>query len=131
VKKTGVLNQAVSEVIAGMGHMDMLVIGDAALPIPSGVRRIDLAVREGVPGFVETVEIVATELQAERIIVAEETEGTSPRIQAAICEIFDGVPIETVSHEELKELSKRAVAVIRTGEFTPYANVIMVSGVPF
>jgi len=131
VKKGGVLNQAVSEVIAGMGHMDMLVIGDAGLPTPSGVRRIDLAVREGVPGFVETVETVATELQAERIIVAEETKGTSPRIQAAISDIFDGVPMETVSHEELKELSKRAVAVIRTGEFTPYANVVMVSGVLF
>jgi len=131
LKKIGVLNQDISEVIAGMGHMDMLVVGDAGLPIPLGVRRIDLAVKEGVPGFLETVEAIASELQVERIVVAEETGRVSPHIREALSRIFDGVPIEDISHARLKELCKQAVAVVRTGEFTPYANVVLVSGVVF
>ena len=43
MKRTGLLNIELSQVIAGMGHGDVLVIGDAGLPVPKGVRRIDLA----------------------------------------------------------------------------------------
>jgi len=70
-------------------------------------------------------------LQVERIVVAEETGRVSPHIREALSRIFDGVPIEDISHARLKELCKQAVAVVRTGEFTPYANVVLVSGVVF
>ena len=63
MKKIGVLNKDISEVIASMGHMDMLVIGDAGLPIPAKVRRIDLAVKKDVPGFIGPVEAIAEELK--------------------------------------------------------------------
>ena len=111
MKKIGILNQEISCVIAGMGHNDMLVIGDAGLPIPSGVKRIDLAVKQGVPGFFETLETILLEIKLDKVIIARET--------------FE------VSHEELKKMSADARAVVRTGEFTPYANIILVSGVVF
>lgn len=41
------------------------------------------------------------------------------------------VKITFISHEELKEELKKCKAVIRTGEQTPYANVILRSGVVF
>jgi D-ribose pyranase len=131
LKKIGILNQDISEVIAGMGHMDMLVVGDAGLPIPSHVRRIDLAVKKGLPGFLETVEAIATELQVERIIIAQETGSVSPHIQEALVRIFPEAQVETTTHLMLKERCREAKAVIRTGEFTAYANVILVSGVVF
>jgi D-ribose pyranase len=131
LKKIGILNKDISEVIASMGHMDMLVVADAGLPIPAGVQRIDLAVRKGLPGFLETVEAISGELQVERIVVAEETGAVSPHIHAGLTKIFDGAEVETVSHAQFKELTKNAAAVVRTGEFTPYANVILVSGVVF
>lgn len=131
MKKIGVLNKDISEVIASMGHMDMLVIGDAGLPIPAKVRRIDLAVKKDVPGFIETVEAIAEELKVERIIIAEEIGRVSPHIQDARLKIFDGVEVKKVSHKSLNDLCYDAVAVIRTGEFTPYANVVLVSGVGF
>lgn len=131
LKKIGILNKDISEVIAGMGHMDMLVVGDAGLPVPAGVRRIDLAVKEGLPGLLDTVKAVAEELQIERMIVAEEAEVSSPQILEGLGEIFGTVATEKVPHARFKELTREAVAVIRTGEFTPYANVILVSGVVF
>ena len=125
------LNKDISEVIAGMGHKDMLVIADAGLPIPSHVRRIDLAIRPGYPAFEEVAKAIAGELQVESIILAEETGTVSPHIQEALLNLFNKAFVQKVSHEDFKDLSHKAVAVVRTGEFTPYANVILVSGVVF
>ncbi len=131
MKKIGILNQPISAVIAGLGHMDMLVIADAGLPIPPEVERIDLALVPGVPGFLQTVEAVLVEMKVDKVIVANETDDNSPHIAEGLKARLPGVPFEWVSHARLKELSHAAAAVIRTGEFTPYANVILVSGVTF
>ena len=131
MKKIGILNQAISEVIAGMGHKDKLVIADAGLPIPRGVRRIDLALTEGIPGFADTVEAVHRELEVESIVVAEEMEEVSPTTYGALLALVGQVDVEAVPHEAFKALTEEATAVIRTGEFTPYANVMLVAGVVF
>ena len=131
MKKIGILNQPISAVIAGLGHMDMLVIADAGLPIPPEVERIDLALVQGVPAFLQTVEAVLREMKVDKVIVANETDQNSPHIVEALKALLPGVPFEWVSHARLKELTHDAAAVIRTGEFTPYANVILISGVVF
>lgn len=131
MKRKGVLNKDLSEVIAAMGHMDMLVIGDAGLPIPKNVRRIDLAVSPGIPSFLDVLNAVEGELSVERIIVAEEIKEASPTIFTGIKSTFPETDVRFVSHDELKKLSSNSVAVVRTGEFTPYANIILISGVVF
>lgn len=131
MKKCGILNQPISEVIAGMGHGDMLVIADCGLPIPSGVRRIDMALLPGVPSFLQTLGAVLEELQVESVVVAEEMSTVSPDLDKGIKNIIVDMPVSVVSHEEFKVMTKQAVAVIRTGECTPYANIILRSGVTF
>ena len=131
MKKIGILNQPISSVIAGLGHMDTLVVADAGLPSPQETQRIDLALVEGIPGFLDTLRAVLTEMEAERAIIAEEMLETSPGVYEAIKELLCDVPIETVPHSVFKERTRSARAVIRTGEFTPYANIILVAGVVF
>lgn len=131
MKKTRLLNQAISSVIAGMGHQDTLVIADAGLPIPLETRRIDLALTEGMPPFLDTLRAVLAELEVERAIVAEEMVEVSPETYEAVRGMLGNVPIETVAHDDLKARTGSARAVIRTGEFTPYANVVLVAGVVF
>jgi D-ribose pyranase len=131
MKKTGILNKDISEVVASVGHQDTLVIADAGLPIPAEIRRIDLALTEGIPGFLDTLRVVLTEMQVERAIIAEEMLEASPNVYQAIKELLGEVSIEIVTHLIFKEQTRSARAVIRTGEFTPYANVILVSGVVF
>jgi len=131
VKKIGILNQPISSVIAGMGHMDTLVIADAGLPIPPETQRIDLALTEGIPSFLDTLRAVLTEMHVERAIVAEEMLEVSPGVYEAVRELLGDVPVETVTHLIFKEQTRSARAVIRTGEFTSYANVILVAGVVF
>jgi D-ribose pyranase len=131
LKKIGILNQPISSVIAGLGHTDTLVIADAGLPIPVETQRIDLALSEGVPSFLDTLRTVLTEMQVERVIIAKEMMEVSPKVHKAIKEMLGDVPIDTVTHLAFKEQTRLARAVVRTGEFTPYANVILVAGVVF
>lgn len=131
MKKSPLLNQPLSAVIAGLGHMDMLVIADAGLPIPAEPQRIDLAVTQGIPAFLDVLKATLTEMKVESAIVASEIELRSPQMYSAIKAMLGDIPITKVLHEEFKQRARAAHAVVRTGEFTPYANVILVAGVVF
>ncbi len=131
MKKGALLNQPVSAVIAAMGHSDMLVVADAGLPIPNKPQRIDLALTAGVPGFLETLRVILTELQVESAVIAAEMATVSPELYTAVVELLGDIPIEQVTHLIFKEMSRKARAVVRTGEFTPYANIILNAGVVF
>lgn len=131
MKKTTLLQSDLSYVIATLGHMDTLVIADAGLPIPAGTRRIDLALTQGVPGATQTLKVVLDEMKVEKVILAEEVKDRNPMFLVDVQELLPGVPVEFVSHTELKTRTAQARAVVRTGEFSPYANVILVSGVVF
>jgi len=131
MKKTALLNSQICEVISKMGHKDMLAIGDCGLPIPDGIKRIDIALIKNIPGFIVTLKSVLTELEIEEVILAKETFDLSPDVFNEIKEIVGDVKITFITHEELKSELKECKAVIRTGEQTPYSNVILKSGCVF
>ncbi|WP_028534777.1 D-ribose pyranase [Paludibacterium yongneupense] len=131
MKKTQLLNSALSELIATMGHGDMLVIGDAGLPVPPGTLRIDLAVSRGVPSFASVLDAVLSELQVETALLAGELSEVNAGLFAEMADKVAPARVETVTHEAFKALSAKARAVVRTGEFTPYCNIILRAGVVF
>jgi D-ribose pyranase len=128
MKDRGILHPRLARVVASMGHGDALCIGDAGLPIPNGVPRIDLAFAPGSPPFLDVLDAVLSELRVERYTMAQEA---SPEIVDALRTRLRRANESSVTHEELKQLSAGAKAVVRTGEFRPYANVILYSGVDF
>ena len=131
MKKCGVLDHQIARAIAAMGHTDLLVVGDAGLPVPPGVALIDLAVVAGVPRLLDVVRAIATELEVEAMTVAAELLERDTGLPTALRAAFPGATFDAVSHEELKAISAHARAVVRTGECTPYANVILRAGVAF
>lgn len=135
MKKNGILNSDISRVLSYMGHTDQIAVGDCGLPIPEETERIDLALKFGVPGFMEVLCEVKKEMKIEKIILAEEIKTKNPEILKQILQLFDRAEedceIEYVSHEELKEKTHTCKAVIRTGETTPYANIILQSACLF
>lgn len=130
MKRTTLLHAELSRVIAGMGHGDLLVIGDAGLPIPAGPLRIDLAVTRGVPRFSEVLHAVLSELQVERAVIAQEACAPDGAQRPSWCAPLPVAP-EAVPHTQLKQLCLQAKAMVRTGECTPYANVLLYAGVAF
>jgi len=133
MKKTTLLNDEISYAVARMGHTDTLVICDAGLPIPKGPERIDLAVSKGIPSFLSVLESILSELEVQKIIIASEMEKGNSSLYDKIVSEFSGRGIEIieVSHAHFKELTKSAFAVVRTGEFSPFANIILEAGVTF
>lgn len=133
MKRAGILNSDISRVLSYMGHTDCIAIGDCGLPIPDEVERIDLALKFGVPTFMDTLAIVAEDMKIEKIVLAEEIQTQNPKVLGEVEALFAGqdIEVEFVSHTELKAQTKECKAVIRTGETTPYANIILQSGCIF
>jgi D-ribose pyranase len=131
MKKTTLLNAELSTLIATLGHGDMLVIGDAGLPIPAGVQRIDLALMPGIPAIRDVLYAVLSEMQVERAVIALEAQQAAAGELPAWCQQLQPNPVTAVTHAELKAMTGNARAVVRTGECTPYANIILCAGVVF
>ena len=133
MKRYGILNSDISRVLSYMGHTDRIAIGDCGLPIPGEVERIDLALTFGVPGFVETLKVVAADMKVEKILLAEEIKTENPKVLEEIQELFkeQDIEVEFITHVQLKECTRECKAVIRTGETTPYANIILQAGCIF
>lgn len=125
------INPALSRVISETGHTDLLVVTDAGLPIPQGSERIDLAYRPGAPAFLDVLDTVLAELVVEGAVVSAEVAEVSPDILAALRERLPGIDIELVPHTAFKQRTRSARAFVRSGEFTPYANVILQAGVAY
>jgi len=129
MKKTNLLNRHVSSAIARMGHTDLFTVVDCGYPLPEGERVIDLALKRGVPGFLETLDAILEELVVEKIIVAEEL--LELDLFAQLQMRFEKDAIEIIPHCEFKIRALASKTFVRTGENSFYANVILVGGVRF
>ncbi|MEC1288938.1 D-ribose pyranase [Bacillus mojavensis] len=131
MKKHGILNSHLAKLLADLGHTDKIVIADAGLPVPDSVLKIDLSLKPGFPAFRDVAAVLAVEMAVEKVIVASEIKVSNPENASFIETLFSEEAVDCLPHEEFKELTKEAKAVIRTGEFTPYANCILQAGVLF
>lgn len=128
MKKRGILNGPLSGAIATLGHGDLVVIADCGLPFPLlGAPVIDLAVVPGMPPFTAVLDALLDELVVESALGAEECRGGP--VEAWI---RDRLPAaDFIPHEQFKALTAAAKILVRTGEATPYANIVLRCGVPF
>ncbi|CRL62441.1 D-ribose pyranase [Proteus mirabilis] len=139
MKKGVLLNSPISSVISRLGHTDKITIADAGLPIPSSVERIDLALTQGIPDFMSVLQTITHEMQVEAVMLAEEIKTINPILFKEIVSYLNlleqeqkkPIQITYVSHETFKRQLTENKAVIRTGECTPYANIVLFSGVTF
>jgi D-ribose pyranase len=129
MKRSGLLNKDLNEVIAGIGHKDTLCVCDAGLPIPEDRRRVDLALVRNEPRFFTVIDEILKELIVEKMIIANETKIKSPKIIEGLQQRLPNISIEYVPHSEFKQLLRGTKGVVRTGEYTSFCNVILVSGV--
>ncbi len=128
MKRAGLLNPDLASAIARLGHTDTFVIADCGLPIPHGVRVIDLSLVFGIPLFADVLAAVLSEVVVEGAVAA--AEARRGPVEDLLADALD-VAVTWVAHEQFKLQVADAAFVIRTGESTPYANVILRSGVPF
>lgn len=139
MKKNQLLNAPISHLIANMGHTDSLIVCDAGLPIPQTIERIDLAISPNIPDLLTVISAICSELFVEKVILAEEIKQFNPTVHQQILDFLTALEqqqqnrIEKVyiSHTEFKQQCQQAKGAVRSGAYSPYANIILHSGVPF
>lgn len=129
MRKGGVINGQLAGALARLGHTDRLVVCDAGLPIPTGPEVVDLAFRFGVPSFEVVLSGLPEELVVEGATAADEVRERNPTTHELLGSCLPD--LELVSHEELKTMTSIARLIVRTGEATPFSNVVLRCGVPF
>lgn len=130
VKKNGILNRDINKVLGLLGHTDQITIADAGLPIPEGVVCIDLSMQLGSPQFLTVLDLICKEMIVEKAFVSKEISLINPVIEKEII-ISVKEPIEYLNHEDFKLATKNSKVIIRTGENSPFANVILQAGCVF
>ncbi|MCX6327320.1 MAG: D-ribose pyranase [Bacteroidia bacterium] len=129
MKEAGIINREIAAAITKQGHTDLLMVVDAGFAIPNGVEVIDISLGENKPTVPEVLEELKKFFSVEKLIMANQTKNVSPTLFANISKAFgEGVPVETFDQSSIREMSKSVKTVIRTGDFTAYGNVILVSG---
>jgi D-ribose pyranase len=128
MKRSGILNPALSHLLASTGHTDYFTICDRGFPVPEEPERIDLALVDDIPTVLDVLDAIVAEWSLDRVLITHEMDVISPDRVAEMQALLGDVPFERVSHGQLKRLAQGARATVRTGDTVPYANIIVVSG---
>ena len=129
MKEVGIVNRELARVLSAQGHGDLLMVVDAGFAIPKNSDVVDISLSENSPMLIDTLMELKKFFSVEKLIFADKTKEVSPSLFNNITALFgDDIPVEIVTHPQIKELSTRVKSVIRTGDFTAFANVILVSG---
>lgn len=128
MKRRGIINAPLSGHLARLGHTDLVVVADSGLPVPPHVPVVDLALVFGVPTFVDVLDALLDEIVVEHAWISADADTRPP---AAWVDSRLDHPAERIAHPDLKAMVGEARLVVRTGEATAYANVVLRCGVPF
>ena len=129
MKEIGFLNGQIDAALTRQGHMDLMMVVDAGFPVPDHVELIDIALRPGTPSVPEVLAELAKVHSVEKLVLAEETKRHNPSYFAGVTERpWPEAEVEVISHAALKERSHQVKTIIRTGDFTAWANIMLVSG---
>ena len=131
MKKQGVVNAQLAGYLAALGHKDVFMIADAGMPIPKDLPIVDLALSYGIPTFEQVMDVILREICVEAYTIAEEIEEYNPNLLKFIEKSLPGIPREIIPHDQLKKRMKDIKFVVRTGEDTPYPNIILTAGCAF
>ena len=128
MRRGGILHPALGHLLSSTGHTDYFTVCDRGFPAPAGPERIDLALVDGIPSVLDVLRAVHAEWVIDRVLITEEMERVSPERVAEIRAVVGGVPLQVITHLDLKRLAPEGKATVRTGDTVPYANIILVSG---
>lgn len=128
MRRGGILHPALGHLLSSTGHTDYFTVCDRGFPVPDGPERIDLALVDGIPSVLDVLRAVHAEWVIDRVLITEEMQRVSPERVAEIRSVVGDVPLQVVTHLELKRLAPDGKATVRTGDAVPYANIILVSG---
>jgi len=126
---TGILNPHILALLARVRHTNALVIADRGFPFWPQIETVDVSLMDDVPTVLQVLAAVRSNFNVTQAYMAREFKrNNTPATQKKFAMAFSGVPLKFELHVELKKRVPLAIGLIRSGDTTQYANVILISG---
>lgn len=125
MKRHGVINQPLSNALAGIGHGDSFLLCDAGFPIPEDAKRIDLALSFHIPSMRQCLKAILDEVVIQKVTIAGEMKGLNEEGYTFLKNTFQKQEFEEVPQTELLKLAQKAKFIVRSGELGCYSNVLL------
>jgi D-ribose pyranose/furanose isomerase RbsD len=133
MKKYGILNRKLNDALAALGHGDICMITDAGFPLPydaqPGTISVDLAIAQDLPDIPTVLRLVNDEIIYEECYVATFQRDYNPVLHDAVKSVVKRCDVVPIEHEKIQDMGTRAKVIIRTGGFSPWGNIALVSGI--
>jgi D-ribose pyranase len=124
----GILNPSINSLLSRIRHTNTLVIADRGFPFWPDIETVDISLVDDVPRVLDVLYAVRANFVLGRVVMAEEFQSANNRdTQREFQRALAGVPVLFEPHLEFKERVPRAIGLIRTGDTTQFANVIIES----
>lgn len=125
---TGIINPHVLDLLSRIRHTNALVIADAAFPFWPTIETVDLALIKGIPTVLDVVGAILPNWKCGEVIMASEFKTHNPAAtHRAFRRACRKVPMTFEPHLDFKKRVPGAIGLIRTGDTTPYGNMILIS----
>jgi len=126
--QSGILNPHVLELIARIRHTNTLVISDWAFPYWPEIETVDISLTHNIPTVLDVLDLLTPVFKIGRIWQAEEFVATNPAdVVERYAKSFGEIPLTREAHVDFKKRVPHAIGLIRTGDATPYGNIIIES----
>jgi D-ribose pyranase len=126
--KTGILNPQIHSLLARVRHTNTLVIADRGFPFWPMIETVDISLVDDVPTVLAVLRALRLNFQIGKVWMAQEfLKSNSGKTRSAFAEALKGIELLHEPHSEFKQRVPPAIGLIRTGDTTPYANIILES----
>jgi len=127
--KRGILNPQINSLLARVRHTNMLVIADRGFPFWPMIETVDLSLVDDIPTVLQVLNAIRPDFDICEIFMAQEFKAeNTPKVQKQFAAAMAGIPVTLEPHVDFKKRVPGAIGLIRTGDTTQYANMILVSG---
>ncbi len=126
--KAGILNPAINSLISRVRHTNTLVIADRGFPYWPQIETVDISLVDDVPRVLDVLRALRGNYVIGRAFMAKEfVEQNTPQTRETFSAVLEGVPVAYEPHVEFKKRVPVAIGLIRTGDTTQYANIVIES----
>jgi D-ribose pyranase len=126
--KTGILNPSINSLLSRTRHTNILVIADRGFPFWPQIETIDLALVDNIPTVLDVLLALRPNFVIGRVAMAEEfLKHNTAETQTLFRSALEGLSLDFEPHITFKKRVPNAIGLIRTGDTTQYANMIIES----
>ncbi len=126
--KTGILNPQINSLLSRVRHTNTLVIADRSFPFWPMIETVDISLMDDVPTVLQVLFALRPNFQIGKAWMAREfLKANTAKTRATFAGALHGMELIHEPHVEFKKRVPHVIGLIRTGDTTQYANLILES----